>query len=164
MFRTAAAALVLVLGVAVVPAAAAESAAPSSSLAAAASAGAAVLANDTDWSLPAVHVGAGADSRGAILPSLYVSLAALNIYDAISTRQGLAHGAVEANPGMSTVVGSSAALWTAKAVTTASSIAVSEHLWKTHHRAAAIAVMVISNGIMSAVAAHNASVLHSAVR
>jgi Domain of unknown function (DUF5658) len=163
MFRTTAAALAFgfVLGIAVTPASAAEAAAPSSSLAASA---AAVLANDTDWSMPAVHMGAGPDTRGVILPGLYVGLAALNIYDAVSTKQGLAHGAIEGNPGMNSLAGSSTSLWAAKAVTTASTILISEHLWKTHHRAQAIAVMVISNGIMSAVAAHNASVLHSAVR
>ena len=165
MFRTIAAIALsfgFVLGIAVTPASAAEAAAPSSSLAA--SAGAAVLANDTDWSMPAVHMGAGPDTRGAILPGLYVGLAALNIYDAVSTRQGLAHGAVEANPVMNGLVGNSSSLWAAKAVTTVSTILISEHLWKTHHKVQAIAVMVISNGIMSAVAAHNASVLRSVVR
>ena len=165
MFRTAAplaVALALVLGIAVMPASAAEAgAASSSSGLAAANSEAAVLATNTDWSMPAVHMGTGLNSRGAILPGLYVSLAALNIYDAVSTKQGLARGAVEANPGMSGVVGSSTSLWAAKAVTTAGAILISEHLWKTHHKAQAIAVMVISNGIMSAVAAHNASVIRS---
>ena len=164
MFRitasAAALALVTVLGVAVTPASAAEAA--GSGLAAAATSAAADLAQDTDWTMPAVQMGDNHKvSRGALLSSLYVSLAALNVYDAVSTKQGLAHGAVESNPGMSGIVGNSTALWTAKAVTTASAVLLSEHLWKTHHKAGAIAVMVISNGLMSAVAAHNASVVNS---
>jgi hypothetical protein len=166
MFRitasAAALAFGLLLGITVAPVSAAESAAPSSSLAAAATTAVAELAADTDWSLPTVTMGSH-NGRGAILPSLYVSLAALNVYDVVSTKQGLAHGAVEANSAMTGIVGNTTSLWAAKAVTTASSILISEHLWKTHHKAQAIAVMVISNGIMSAVAAHNASVL-SAVR
>lgn len=167
MFRitasAAALALVTVLGVAVTPASAAEAAAAGSGLAAGATSAAAELATDTDWTMPAVQMGRSNHdvSRGSILPSLYVSLAALNVYDAVSTKQGLAHGAMESNPGMSGIVGSSTALWTAKAVTTASTILLSEHLWKTHHKVGAIAVMVISNGLMSAVAAHNASVVNS---
>jgi hypothetical protein len=164
MFRTtasaAALALVTVLGVAAP--ATAEAAAAGSGLAAAATSTAVELATDTDWTVPAVQLGGNHEvSRGALLPSLYVSLAALNVYDAVSTKQGLAHGAMESNPGMSGIVGNSTALWTAKAVTTASTILLSEHLWKTHHKVGAIAVMVISNGLMSAVAAHNASVVNS---
>ena len=164
MFRTTASATLaigLFLGIAVMPASAAESAASSSGMAAAATAAVAELVNDTDWSMPAVRVGGSHNGRGAILPSLYASLAALNVYDAVSTKQGLARGAVEANPGMSGIVGSNASLWATKAVTTAGAILISEHLWKTNHKVQAIAVMVISNGIMSAVAAHNASVIRS---
>ena len=164
MFRTTAAAalaLVTVLGVAATPASA-EAAAAGSGLAAAATSAAAELATDTDWTMPAVQMGGNHEvSRGALLSSLYVSLAALNVYDAVSTKQGLAHGAMEGNPAMSGLVGNSTSLWAAKAVTTASTILLSEHLWKTHHKVGAIAVMVISNGLMSAVAAHNASVVNS---
>jgi hypothetical protein len=165
VFRTAAAAalaLVTILGIAVTPASAAEAAAAGSGVAAAATSASAELASDTDWTMPVVRMGGDFQvSRGAILPALYVSLAALNVYDAVSTKQGLAHGAMEGNPAMSGIVGNSTSLWAAKAVTTASTILLSEHLWKTHHKVGAIAVMVISNGLMSAVAAHNASVLNS---
>lgn len=166
MFRitasAAALALVTVLGIAVTPASAAEAAVAGSGLAAAATSAVAELAQDTDWTMPAVQMGDNHKvSRGALLSSLYVSLAALNVYDVVSTKQGLAHGAMESNPGMSGIVGNSTAFWTAKAVTTASAVLLSEHLWKTHHKAGAIAVMVISNGLMSAVAAHNASVVNS---
>jgi hypothetical protein len=167
MIRNAAAALMLVLGFAVVPAAAAESSVATLSTAAvaaasAASAGteAAPLAADTDWSLPAVKLGSGPSTRGAILPSLYASLAALNAYDAVSTRSGLSRGAVESNPAMQAIVGHSTSLVAVKAVATASTILVAEHLWKNHHKGQAIAMMVISNGMMALVAAHNASVIN----
>ena len=166
MFRitasAAALALVTVLGIGVTPASAAEAAAAGSGLAAAATSAAAELATDTDWTMPAIQMGGNHEvSRGALLPSLYVSLAALNVYDVVSTKQGLARGATESNSGMSGIVGNSASLVAAKAVTTASAILLSEHLWKTHHKMGAVAVMVISNGLMSAVAAHNASVVNS---
>lgn len=164
MFRTFAAALVLVLGMSVVPARAAEPApgtlVASGALAAAASAAAASkLATDTDWSLPATRLGSQPAKRGALLPMLYLSLAALNAYDAHSTTTGLSHGAVEANPTMRGVVGSPVALLAVKGVATASTVLVAEHLWKTHRKGQAVAVMLISNGLMAAVAAHNAHVV-----
>ena len=41
------------------------------------------------------------------------------------------------------------------------SIYVAERLWRGHHRGQAIAMMVVSNGIMAAVAASNASIIRS---
>jgi hypothetical protein len=165
MIRTAAAALLLVLGFAVVPAAAAESSATVGvGAAATATAAAEALASDTDWSLAAVKMGGRADTRGAILPSLYISLAALNTYDAVSTHRGLATGATEANPTMQAVVGHTASLVAVKALATVGTIVMAEHLWKTHHKGQAVAMMVISNGVMSAVAMHNSSVLNTVGR
>src|SRR5690242_9510550 len=45
------------------------------------------LAGDVDWSLPPVHLGAEmhANSRGFLLPALYVSLGGLQLFDAYST-------------------------------------------------------------------------------
>jgi hypothetical protein len=117
------------------------------------------LATDTDWSLPPVHVGSNKPTRGAVLPALYVSLAALNVYDAYSTRSGLAKGAVEANPMMRGVAGNGAALWAVKGAATGVSIYLAERLWRKHRRMEAVAVMLVSNGIMAAVTARNASVL-----
>lgn len=165
MVRNAAAALMMVLGIAVVPAAAAEPSVSTLSTAAVAAAvattEAAPLAADTDWSLPAVKMGSAptTTSRGVILPSLYVSLAALNAYDVMSTRKGLAAGAVEANPVMGSVVGNTSSMIAIKAIATASTIVAAEKLWKKGHKGQAIAVMVISNGLMSAVAMHNTSVI-----
>src|SRR6202011_5695761 len=106
--------------------------------------------SDTDWSLQPVPVRPSmAPSRGNLLPALYVSLAGLNIFDAYATRAGLSHGAVEANPLMHAVAGNSAALWAVKGGATAGSIFFAERLWRQHRRAEAIAVMVVSNGVMA---------------
>jgi hypothetical protein len=161
MFRNATAALMLVLGFAAAPVAAAEPApAP------VANSVADTLAADTDWSLPAAKLGSvsNVESRGALLPGLYVSLAALNAYDAYSTHKGLAAGAVEQNAAMQAVVGHSSSLIAVKAAVTVGTVVVAERLWKSHHKGQAIAMMVISNGIMSAVALHNNSVLNTVGR
>jgi hypothetical protein len=163
MFRTAAAFMLITL-VSVIPVSAAG--ADSDSIAASAETAethVARLATDTDWSVPAVHIGSGVGrSRGALLPSLYVSLAALNLYDAYTTRTGLNQGAIESNPATRGLVGSSAGFLAVKAAATATSIFLAERLWRQHRRGEAVAVMVISNGMMAAVAARNSSVLHGA--
>jgi hypothetical protein len=162
MIRTAAAALLLTLGFAV-PVFAAESSATVAAAAAPvaiAAVSASELATDTDWSLAPVKMGAASESRGALLPSLYVSLAALNAYDFASTRKGLALGATEANPTMKAVVGNSTSLLAVKALATAGTILTAEKLWKNHHKGQAIAVMLVSNGLMSAVAAHNGALVN----
>ncbi len=157
MFRTAAAALLFTLLVAATPVQAAEA----EFGAAVDASGSIDLASDTDWSIAPVRVGLSQRdlSRGAVLPSLYVSLAALNFYDGYSTQSGLSRGAVEANPAIKGVAGNSAALWAVKGGATALSVYMAERLWKKGHRAQAIAVMVVSNGMMATVAARNASVL-----
>jgi hypothetical protein len=114
------------------------------------------LAADVDWSAVPQAV---RPSRGALLPSLYVSLAGLNAFDAYSTMKGIGRGASEANPLMSGVAGNAAALWAVKGGVTAGSIVLAERLWRQNRKAAAIAVMVASNGVMATVAARNASVL-----
>jgi len=100
-------------------------------------------------------------SRGAVLPGLYVSLAALQAYDGYSTMTGLQRGAVEANGVMKNVAGNPAALWAVKAGVTTTSIVVAERLWKQNRRGAAIATMIATNGLMAVVAARNASVLRA---
>jgi hypothetical protein len=97
--------------------------------------------------------------RPLVLPALYVGAAALQAYDAYSTLRVLQAGGVEANPVMRTLVKSPVAFVALKAGVTVASIAAAEKLWKQQHRVGAIAVMVASNALMGAVAAHNASVL-----
>jgi hypothetical protein len=101
-----------------------------------------------------------ANHRPAALPGLYASLAALQIFDGYSTQRGLAAGAREANPVMKSVIGHSASFWTVKAAMTVAPMLAAERLWKTN-KVAAIAVMVASNGVMAAVAAHNAGVVNA---
>lgn len=97
-------------------------------------------------------------SRPAALPALYASYAALQAFDVYSTRQGLARGAREANPLMQGVVGNTTAFVAVKAGVGIATIMAAERLWKTN-KAAAIAVMVASNGVSAIVAARNARTL-----
>ena len=108
---------------------------------------------------PSSAAAARPTSRGPILPILYVSLAVLNVYDGSSTTTALKLGAAEGNPMMAGIAGHPAALWAVKAGVTAGSIVVAERLWRQHRRAAAIGMMIVSNGLMAAVAAQNASVI-----
>lgn len=104
-------------------------------------------------------VAARPTSRGPILPILYVSFAVLNVYDGSSTTTALKLGAAEGNPIMAGIAGHPAALWAVKAGVTAGSIVVAERLWRQHRRAAAIGMMIASNGLTAVVAAQNASVI-----
>ncbi len=98
------------------------------------------------------------DRPGALAP-MYVSLASMQAYDAYSTLRAVSHGAVEQNPLVGWAAGQSAAMWSLKAVSTATTIYYAERLWRTHKKTQAIVMMVVANGTMAAVAAHNASVL-----
>jgi hypothetical protein len=99
------------------------------------------------------------EPRPAMLLGLYASFAALQGYDLYSTTRALGQGAHEANPMMQRAVGNKAVFWTVKAAATIAPMMAAERLWKTN-KAGAIAVMVVGNGVMAAVAAHNAQVLH----
>lgn len=119
------------------------------------------LATDVDWSLPPIHIGSS-HSRDALLPSLYVSLAALNAFDAYSTSKAVGSGlATEANPAMRGVASHSAAVWAVKGGVTAASILLAEQMWRNHQRAAAIVTMIVVNGMSAAVVANNTRVMTS---
>jgi hypothetical protein len=117
------------------------------------------LAGGVDWSLPPVHFGPA--TRGAVLPALYGSYAALQVFDAYTTLSGVRRGALEGNAVMSGMAANSAAVWGVKAGVTVSAVMISEHLWKQHRRGQAIAVMLAANGVMAGVAARNAAVLRT---
>ena len=106
--------------------------------------------------LPPVRI--PATSRPAALPALYISLAALQVFDVYSSSRGLAQGAREGNPLMQGIVNNPVAFWTIKAATTVAPMILAERLWK-KNKVGAIAVMVIANGVAVAVAAQNGSVL-----
>lgn len=99
--------------------------------------------------------------RPSMLPALYATSAALQGFDAYSTLTALKSGAREANPVMKSVTKSPVAFVAMKAGMTAASIMAAEQLWKSHHRTAAIGLMVASNVMMGMVARHNSQVLSS---
>jgi hypothetical protein len=100
-------------------------------------------------------------TRGPVLPALYVSLIGLQAYDGYSTSRGLRQGAIESNTFMGRLASHPGALWAAKGGAAFLSIYTAERLWRQHHRGEAIGVMVLSNGIMAAVAASNARIIHN---
>ena len=95
-----------------------------------------------------------------VLTSLYGSLAGLHAYDAYSTLRGVEQGARELNPVMQAVSGNGVAMVAFKSGMAAVSIAVSERLWRRNQRSRAVMVMLLTNGILAAVTARNAQVLH----
>jgi len=97
--------------------------------------------------------------RPMALPALYGTLVGLQMFDVYSTVNGIRRGATEGNPIVGGLAGNPAAFWSLKAASTGASIYFAEKLWKSGRRGQAIAVMLASNAVMSAVAARNASVL-----
>lgn len=97
--------------------------------------------------------------RRTLLLSMYAGNSVLQGYDAYSTLRGLRNGRTEANPVMRQVAKSSVALVVAKAGISAITISTAERLWRTNRRGHAIAVMALSDVLMTLVAAHNHSVL-----
>ena len=86
--------------------------------------------------------------------SLYVSFAALQVMDAVSTRRALANGAREANPLMAGLARNSGAMFAVKAGTAAATTFFAERLARKHPRRATI-LMAVLNTAYAAVVAHN---------
>ena len=86
--------------------------------------------------------------------SMYVSFAALQIMDAVSTRKALSGGAREANPVMGGIARNGAALFAVKAGTAAATTWFAEKLAKNHPRRATI-LMAVLNTAYAAIVAHN---------
>ena len=99
----------------------------------------------------------------AVLRSLHVGLALAQAYDVYSTSKALDRGAVEVNPLLRNMVANRGAFIGLKIAMTAGPIYEAEKLWRSHHRIGAIALMAASNGLMMAVAAHNANIMNNAV-
>src|SRR5262245_40996407 len=93
--------------------------------------------------------------RPSILPALYVAQGALQAMDMHSTMQALSHGAHEANPVMRGVVENKGAMMALKAGVAASTILMSECLWKKGNRTGAIVSMLVANSLTAVVVAHN---------
>ena len=156
--RTAATAVVVSLSLSSVPAFAAEkeNAVWPATPAEAVIAGAILPPAPVDWSVRPVLF--APDKRPAVLPMLYVSFAALQLYDGYSTRKAIGYGGIEANASMQVVANHSAMLWAVKAGMTTGAVLLAERMWK-QNKVAAITLMVAANGVAAIVAAHNASVL-----
>ena len=97
--------------------------------------------------------------RPTMLKGLYAASIGLQAFDGYSTFVGLRAGNAELNPAMQGAGRTPTTLLVAKATMTLTTIALADQLWRQHHRGQAIALMVISNGVMAAVAAKNTSVL-----
>ena len=92
--------------------------------------------------------------RPAILPALYVTLGAMQVWDVYSTRAAIEAGAREANPTAAAFSRNAGALLGLKAATTASTILFAERMWK-KNKVGAVVMLVAINGATAAVSMHN---------
>jgi hypothetical protein len=95
----------------------------------------------------------------ASLRALSISAAALQGLDAYTTLAALNGGAQEANPMMRGAARNPALLIAVKSSMTAATIYAAHRLWP-RNKAAALAVLAITNGVMATVVARNMSVLN----
>jgi hypothetical protein len=105
--------------------------------------------------------GEGGFGSASLRRGMIVSFAALQVFDAVSTRKALSAGAREANPAMAGIAKNSAALFAVKAGSAAATAYFVERLAKSHPRRATI-VMVALNAAYAAVVAHNYNVARNA--
>ena len=101
---------------------------------------------------PAAQI--AATPRPKPLPPLYVTFAALQGLDAISTTRALRNGSVEANPFMAPVARHPQAMLAIKVGAAAGTFWAVERLWR-HNRAAAVITMVAINAGYAYVVANN---------
>jgi hypothetical protein len=92
--------------------------------------------------------------RPAALPALYVTFGALQALDATSTFRALEAGAREVNPVLKGVAANRGAMVALKAASFASTVYLTERLWK-KNRVAAVLTMVCVNSAYAAIVAHN---------
>lgn len=97
---------------------------------------------------------AGEDFSTSLRRSMYVSFAALQVMDVVSTRKALSNGATEANPAMAGLAGNSAAFVAVKAGTAAATTFFAERLARKHPRRATI-LMAVLNTAYAAIVVHN---------
>jgi len=93
-------------------------------------------------------------ARPAVLPALYATLGAMQVWDLASTSAAIKAGAHEANPAAAPFATNRGAMIGLKAATTASTILFAERAWK-KNKAAAVLMMVAVNGAMASVALNN---------
>ena len=92
--------------------------------------------------------------RPAIIPALYVTLGAVQAWDALATNAALNAGAREANPAVAPFASNPGSLIGAKAAATAGTIFFAERLWK-KNKVAAVVMLAAINGATAAVSMHN---------
>ena len=106
---------------------------------------------------PAITV-RSAERRPAALLPLYASFVTLQVLDIHSTRYALDRGAVEGNPLVKGLTGTTTGMAAVKAAGTVGVIFATEKL-RTKNRAAAIVLMAATNSIMIWVVQHNYGVV-----
>lgn len=97
--------------------------------------------------------------RSPLLLAMYGSAGLLQAYDSFSTLKAVAANHVELNPMMAPLVNHPSLLIAAKGAMTIATIAAAENLWRSNHHKQAIVLLLVSNGLMAAVGAHNAVAL-----
>jgi hypothetical protein len=95
-----------------------------------------------------------AEQRSAALLPLYASFVVLQVLDMHSTRYALDRGAVEGNPAVKGLTGTTVGMAAVKAAGTAGVIFVNEKL-RTKNKAAAVGMMIATNSMMAWVVQHN---------
>ena len=86
---------------------------------------------------------------------LYLSFAALQMFDAHSTVLAVNRGARELNPLIRSIDADPVALTAFKLGTTAATIVVAEKLWRGHNRTAAVMSMIAVNTAYAFIVTHN---------
>ena len=92
--------------------------------------------------------------RPKALPVLYASFGALQALDAATTFRALDRGAIEANPALAGFASNRGAMVAVKAASFASTVYLTERLWK-KNRVAAVVTMVCVNSAYAVIVAHN---------
>ncbi len=101
-----------------------------------------------------------APSRPIALPALYAMQAGLQAMDVRSTFTAISLGAHEANPIMKPLAKNQATMMAVKAGIAATTILMSEKMWRGGNKMGAIVSMVAANAVTAMVVAHNYRVVN----
>ena len=101
-----------------------------------------------------------APSRPIVLPALYVMQAGLQAMDVRSTFTAISLGAHEANPIMKPLAKNQATMMAVKAGVAATTILMSERMWRGGNKMGAIVSMIAANAVTAMVVAHNYRVVN----
>jgi hypothetical protein len=101
-----------------------------------------------------------APSRPIALPVLYAMQAGLQAMDVRSTFTAISLGAHEANPIMKPLAKNQATMMAVKAGVAATTILMSERMWRGGNKMGAIVSMIAANAVTAMVVAHNYRVVN----